>query len=170
MHRQDLLLLALEKLESSLPLFLDNLRNREIQSTPECTFLGGGCFQCIKREHPRVSCVVVVVVGIKSLTLLVLIVVAISTCCSFAPGSQLLHTPLSVTYFLKECTKKDRYRSGFGGIKGRFDLRIPSTGIENCLEVIYQRRICYTYSLSIDKFLDGNQYFKIDLCSSSLYV
>jgi hypothetical protein len=33
------------------------------------------------------------------------------------PHHYLFYTPPSITYFLKESTKKDRYRSGFGGIQ-----------------------------------------------------
>jgi hypothetical protein len=42
-----------------------------------------------------------------------------------------LHAPLSIPYFLKECTKKDRYWSGFGGIRDRFDLIIPPGKMTN---------------------------------------
>jgi hypothetical protein len=41
------------------------------------------------------------------------------------------HRPHAIPVRLDICVE------GFGGMGDRFDLRIPPTGIENCLEVIY---------------------------------
>ena len=84
------------------------------------------CLQCIQEQHPRVS------FGSRDDPLY-------RSCCRRCrsllrrcchPTIYSIHPFLS-PIFLKESTKKDRYRSGFGGIQDRFDLIIPPSKIGN---------------------------------------